>query len=845
MNVGGETIQLSFGPASNAITSHLCNLQGLSCTSSSDPYETSTPSSPLCDPYITHSVQNDTYVPRVLFIDGKNCFNPWPDSNSKVAHMDKSAAAGSWGGNVQVHHRLPKAPYEYTTKHATSSTSANPAQDDDTTVQAPNIYLDRSHNSNWDKLNDTQQHALSTFQQTASVLTAGTGSSTSNSRYHSMKYKHVSSQFIYPERIASDDGRVMKWDDDDGGEEEEEEMDEYAMERKQMAERQRWNQKENEMQHQLTNAWDMFLGSGTNANTAKSNEQSNNDSDSNIQSDGNSNITVDAKMGNDRDTKIATAEQMRNHALAALQWMNYFMPPHPLNDMHTAPLPFERENRIHAEGLQKEKQVEQAMIYSYYAGKNPSASASSSFCSMNDMSSGMTREWREDVLSEKIRKWMEDCDSVRGFQIMVDADETFFGGVACSVLEELGDECRSAAKLSILVHDGDEFLDVGSGNGEVDGKEKEEDGRYWRSEHKAVGSFRGLLNSGLLLHGITENSDLVLPISMENCWQSLRKKKEKRNLFEASAAAALALETMTLPFRLARGSSKGRSKIGIGNGFFQGSSQGEDDMFPSVDKLSFHEFISSLKPSNRHIVTELSCLSHPVLPARVHQAILEGTSIERRQLEEEMHRNRNSRYRQSRGRDIDPGLWMEDEGPNGGILTSLSPVTNASSSRSLHDHFALATAFRPLPSRVGDTLATYTTSLMEGMAIRYRPKSTVATVVNQSFNELTGGKANSAGSYWSNIFGSQTPIMQPLCTLGNTTRMHDHLRISANGLKSALSRKNVGYMRRDGMAGLAPEGEDCEDAVEACLTLRDVYEPPSFGFDDCDDEGIYFEDNVE
>jgi hypothetical protein len=75
--------------------------------------------------------------------------------------------------------------------------------------------------------------------------------------------------------------------------------------------------------------------------------------------------------------------------------------------------------------------------------------------------------------------------------------------------------------------------------------------------------------------------------------------------------------------------------------------------------------------------------------------------------------------------------------------------------------------------------------------------------------------------------------------------MHDHLRISANGLKSALSRKNVGYMRRDGMAGLAPEGEDCEDAVEACLTLRDVYEPPSFGFDDCDDEGIYFEDNVE
>ena len=44
------------------------------------------------------------------------------------------------------------------------------------------------------------------------------------------------------------------------------------------------------------------------------------------------------------------------------------------------------------------------------------------------------------------------------------------------------------------------------------------------------------------------------------------------------------------------------------------------------------------------------------------------------------------------------------------------------------------------------------------------------------------------------------------------------------------------------MSGLAPESEDCSDAMEACMYLRDVYEPPSMGFDS-DDEGLYFDDN--
>jgi len=775
------------------------------------------------------------------------------DHNNNQPSTAAAAAAASWGGKVQVHRRLPQSEYEYTTKHSNANPNPNP--------NTENVYMDKSHNSNYNQLNEAQQNAFASFQQTQA------SSSVNNSnRYHASQYKHVSSQFIYPPRIASQNGRTMDWGDEDEEEPEEEEDMEYNMERRKFAERKRQNQQENEMQFQLTNAWDTFLGTAT---TTATGNNANGNASANGKEIKETTTTIQENDDNATTTKIKTAEEMKNYALAALQWMNYFMPPHPYQHMYSAPLPFERENRIHTQSSDTSskmsnnmtKQVEQAMLYSFYAGNNPSTASSSSFCSSNEMTSGITKEWREEVLTDKIRKWMEDCDAVRGFQVTVDADEAFFGGLASSVLEELGDECRSAGKFSILVHDGDEFVDLaatsssasssssaseggGGGTGTEGGvdQKQEEDGRYWRSENKAVGAFRGELNSGLLLHGITEHSDLILPLSMSKCWKSLHKKNKDKNLFEASAAAALALETMSLPFRLAKGGKNSRSKVGIGSGYFQGSgNQSDDDMFPTADKLSYHEFISSLKPSNRHIVTEMSCLSHPASPNQVHQSVLQGTSIERRQQEEEMHRNRNSYYsnRRSRGRDVDPGLWMEDEGPNMGLLASLSPVgAESSSSRSLHHHFALATSFRPLPSKVGDILTTYTASLMEGMSIRYRPQSIVATVVNQSFQELTGGNAYSAGTYWGSIFGSQGPLMQPLCNLGNTTRMHDHLKITAGGLKSALSRKHKGYLRRDGMAGLAPEGEDCEEAMEACLTLRDVYEPPSM---DSDDEGVYFD----
>eukprot|EP01083_Nonionella_stella_P127538 386298_1 len=94
-----------------------------------------------------------------------------------------------------------------------------------------------------------------------------------------------------------------------------------------------------------------------------------------------------------------------------------------------------------------------------------------------------------------------------------------------------------------------------------------------------------------------------------------------------------------------------RSKIGIMSGYFQGSGQSDDnDAFPTADKLSYHEFISSLRPTNYHTVLELAA---SVNNNEMKNRLAQGTSIERRRMEEEMNRNRNSMYyRRIRGRDI-------------------------------------------------------------------------------------------------------------------------------------------------------------------------------------------------
>jgi hypothetical protein len=57
----------------------------------------------------------------------------------------------------------------------------------------------------------------------------------------------------------------------------------------------------------------------------------------------------------------------------------------------------------------------------------------------------------------------------------------------------------------------------------------------------------------------------------------------------------------------------------------------------------------------------------------------------------------------------------------------------------------------------------------------------------------------------------------------------------------------MGYFSRDVMAGIIPEKDDCEEALEYCWELMDVYEPPIVsglvGEDENDSGDAYFDED--
>ena len=108
---------------------------------------------------------------------------------------------------------------------------------------------------------------------------------------------------------------------------------------------------------------------------------------------------------------------------------------------------------------------------------------------MGGDSAGINSSWREHVLSESLRKMLEGCDVVKGFNVFVDGGCSttgggghanngesgnnisgsnnkhakklasilssssgggFHAGLAASLLEELGEECRSAGRWAVM-----------------------------------------------------------------------------------------------------------------------------------------------------------------------------------------------------------------------------------------------------------------------------------------------------------------------------------------------------------------------------------------------------------
>jgi len=104
----------------------------------------------------------------------------------------------------------------------------------------------------------------------------------------------------------------------------------------------------------------------------------------------------------------------------------------------------------------------------------------------------------------------------------------------------------------------------------------------------------------------------------------------------------------------------------------------------------------------------------------------------------------------------------------------------------------------------------------------------MATVLNQSLGQMTcdnDGDNYGAGSYWKYIMPEvDAPVV---AVVGNTTRAYCSLNEISMDMKEAmLSPRCRGYYNRDISNAVLPEVEDCEEALEACLSKRDVYHPP-------------------
>ncbi len=436
-------------------------------------------------------------------------------------------------------------------------------------------------------------------------------------------------------------------------------------------------------------------------------------------------------------------------------------------------------------------------------------------------------DWMEDVLSDRLRRLLEESDSCQGV-VVTTQGHGVYAGLTTDLLQELQQEAKSAARFVFHVTNPDSLEDISKDDNDDDETQK------WQPAH--VQRVRRHISSGLALHDFTQNAHVVVPLSLA----------PQMALFRASAQLALAIEACTLPIRLGVHSSFPR-RIGLTNAPFLGQG-GDNDMQwgSTAHQLSMSEYIQCLQPSSQYKVLELDTLSADVENDKLWQSLCSGTSLE----QDARMRNTGNSY--LRPRDQLPGGWLQGI-LHGGLLTSLSPQPSSNprfGDRSLHHHFALSTTVRPAvldpasdPRYQYDpsarTVSHYLTAVMQGMGITHRPERSVATIGSQTVGHITFGSPNSggAGAYWKSLL---TSVEQPtLALLGNSTRVYSHLHQVSSDMKLVLGRRFQGYHQRDLLNGVLPEAEDCQEALEGCFDLRDAYHPPDgSGLVDGDDGDI-------
>lgn len=457
-----------------------------------------------------------------------------------------------------------------------------------------------------------------------------------------------------------------------------------------------------------------------------------------------------------------------------------------------------------------------------------SLSSSSSSSSWNASSSDAyhpgASSSNDDVVEERVRRLLEDCDAPQGALVSTSGVGRM-AGLTTRVLRYLHDECPSASSV-VLWHDDDDHDDptarTRTRSTPDDGDDSDDD--VWRRHH--VTATRESVGRAMAWYDFTQDARAVLPLKTTT-WNGCRRPPKTR--FHATAIVAAALEATTLPLRV-RGGGGGhheddRVRIGM-NSYYHGSWGGGDSDFGTVPGLSLAEFVNTVKPRNELPVLELDTL-HPNRrldddDTSLWRSLVEGTTVERdRRMRESPHL-----VGHRRPREVLPGRWLLNDPTQegGGLLTSLSGYDAPSTDdRSLHRHFALATAVRRPPTSTTAALPQYVDCLMQGMGIRFRPEQSVATVLDQSLAAVTAG-GYGAGAYWKSLgVVGRRPV---LAVVGNTTRFYRRGHAVAERLETALSSRYRGFFDRDVTDGVLPEADDCREALSSMWDLRDAYQPP-------------------
>ena len=636
-NGNNETIHISLGSTANYLTSHFINLQGLAATTSdsgSGDNETWRGES-LCDPSVTHdvrpldgddgysthnlgasssSLKRYAYVPRTLIIDGRDSFPRWAGGGETSHQQDVSAA---WSGDI---------------------TTFDPSSSLDSAILDGGIKMMDILNTDE---NDTIDDPLTRFRNAASAMGSSRFHATAPQRYATSSYNT---------------GRHVEWDDDEEEEEDDfDDNDDYrareARRRRQESTEHRSRQARKDWNRCMEDAWEetfyptdhdghdqIIDDEGVRSNEAMKDGTT-------VASDNNSGTSATTMTKNVGDTRNKERE---------IQWHDYWMSPMPAQSGYSVPLPFDTSN-VQTDSMNNEQSSSSwsTCSTSFDAGyRSPDSGGS----------------WREHVLSESLRKVLEGCDIVKGFNIFVDggshtsrpggskgcggggrrsnfsdivAGGGYHAGLAASLMEELSEECRSAGRWAVMVDppSSTRATQPGDGHG-VEGNDVNGGAGIVDKEGDQVYRFRTCLNAGLALHGLSTNADAFLPVSIDGAYRALRSdtmggrtasssSTSNRILFEGSAAIALALETSTLFYRIRRYTTAAtshnstgpprRGRIGIQSGFYQGYSgngyeEFDNEPFATAPSLTYHEFLACARPSSdrRRNILELDALLRPL-----------------------------------------------------------------------------------------------------------------------------------------------------------------------------------------------------------------------------------------